>query len=46
MNNEMISYIQHKKGLSYYYDKRKVLDDGVSNVPQKIEKKDFQKIKK
>jgi hypothetical protein len=36
INNEMVTYIQHKKGLSYYYDKRKVLADGVSTVPLDI----------
>jgi len=36
INNEMVTYIQHKKGLSYYYDKRVVLDDGVSTVPLDI----------
>ena len=34
--NEMITYIQQKKGLSYVYDKRKVLEDGVSTVPLDI----------
>ena len=36
INNEMVTYIQHKKGLSYMYDKRKVLADGVSTVPLEI----------
>jgi hypothetical protein len=36
INNEMVTYIQHKKGLSYYYDKRIVLADGVSTVPLEI----------
>jgi hypothetical protein len=36
INNEMVTYIQHKKGLSYYYDKRVVLADGVSTVPLDI----------
>ena len=36
INNEMITYTQNKKGLSYYYDKRKVLADGVSTVPLDI----------
>ncbi len=36
INNEMVTYIQHKKGLSYYYDKRVVLADGVSSVPLDI----------
>ncbi len=33
INNEMVTYTQQKKGLSYYYDKRVVLADGVSTVP-------------
>jgi hypothetical protein len=33
INNEMITYIQHKKGLSYTYDKRVVVSDGVSTRP-------------
>ena len=36
INNEMVTYIQQKKGLSYVYDKRKVLADGVSTVPLDI----------
>jgi hypothetical protein len=36
VNNEMVTYIQHKKGLSYYYDKRCVLEDCVSTVPLDI----------
>ena len=36
INNEMVTYIQHKKGISYYYDKRVVLADGVSTVPLEI----------
>jgi len=36
INNFMITYIQHKKGLSYYYDKRQVLPDGVSTIPLNI----------
>jgi hypothetical protein len=36
INNEMITYVQHKKGLSYMYDKRKVLADGVTTIPLDI----------
>jgi hypothetical protein len=36
VNNEMVTYIQQKRGLSYYYDKRRVLEDGVSTVPLDI----------
>jgi hypothetical protein len=36
INNFMVTYIQHKKGLSYYYDKRVVLSDGVSTAPLEI----------
>lgn len=36
IDNEMITYTQNKKGLSYYYDKRKVLADGVSTIPLDI----------
>jgi hypothetical protein len=36
VNNEMVTYIQQKKGLSYYYDKRRVLEDGVSTAPLDI----------
>ncbi len=36
INNEMVTYIQQKKGLSYIYDKRKVLADGVSTMPLDI----------
>jgi hypothetical protein len=36
VNNEMVTYIQQKKGLSYVYDKRKVLADGVSTAPLDI----------
>jgi hypothetical protein len=32
----MITYEQIKTGLSYYYDKRRVLDDGISTVPLNI----------
>ena len=33
IDNSMITYIQQKKGLSYYYDKRQVLEDGITTVP-------------
>lgn len=36
IKNEMVTYIQQKRGLSYYYDKRVVLADGVSTVPLDI----------
>ena len=36
INNFMVTYIQQKRGLSYYYDKRVVLADGVSTVPLDI----------
>ena len=36
VNNFMVTYIQQKKGLSYIYDKRKVLADGVSTAPLDI----------
>ena len=36
INNFMVTYIQQKRGLSYYYDKRVVLSDGVSTVPLEI----------
>ena len=32
-NNGICTYIQEKKGLCYFYCKRKILDDGVSTVP-------------
>lgn len=31
-NNEMVTYAMTKEGLSYFYCKRKVLDDGVSTT--------------
>ena len=36
IDNSMITYIQQKKGLSYVYDKRRVLEDGVTTVPLDI----------
>jgi hypothetical protein len=36
VENQMVTYIQQKRGLSYYYDKRRVLEDGVSTVPLDI----------
>jgi hypothetical protein len=36
VNNEMVTYIQQKRGLSYIYDKRRVLADGVSTAPLDI----------
>jgi len=32
VNNKMYSYEQQKRGFSSYYDKRKVLDDGISTT--------------
>ena len=31
-NNEMVTYAMTKEGLSYFYCKRKVLDDGMSTT--------------
>ena len=36
IDNHMITYTQEKKGMSYYYDKRVVLSDGVSTLPLPI----------
>jgi hypothetical protein len=36
IDNYMITYTQEKKGLSYVYDKRIVLSDGVSTLPLPI----------
>jgi hypothetical protein len=33
IDNHMITYTQEKKGMSYYYDKRIVLSDGVRTLP-------------
>ena len=35
-NNTIFTYKQHRKGFSYFYCKRKVLDDGVSTEPLDI----------
>lgn len=32
-NRNMYTYEQHRNGLSYFYAKRKVLDDGVHTIP-------------
>ena len=36
MNNKMCTYIQVKNAFSYFYPKRKVLEDGVSTIPLDI----------
>jgi hypothetical protein len=36
VQNEMITYTQIKKALSYYYDKRQIMSDGVSTLPLPI----------
>ena len=36
VNNDMITYTQQKKGLTYSYFKRVVLKDGVSTLPLPI----------
>ena len=36
MNNRLYSYLQSKTGLSYFYDKRKVCDDGILTQPLDI----------
>ena len=33
MNNSMMTYSLQKKGLAYFYPKRKVLEDGIRTVP-------------
>ena len=33
LNNQMFTYVQEKNALTYFYPKRKVLEDGVSTVP-------------
>ena len=33
INNSMMTYSLQKKGLAYFYPKRKVMDDGVSTIP-------------
>ena len=32
VENRMMSYTQEKAGLTYFYIKRKVLDDGITTV--------------
>ncbi len=36
VDNKVYTYEQYKTGLSYFYPKRKVLDDGVSTEPLDI----------
>ena len=36
-NNTMYTYQQFRNGLSYYYIKRQVLDDGLSTKPSDVE---------
>jgi hypothetical protein len=36
IDNYMVTYTQEKKALSYYYDKRVILSDGVSTLPLPI----------
>ena len=36
MNNKMCTYVQVKNAFSYFYPKRKVLEDGVSTIPLDI----------
>ena len=36
INNKMFTYIQDRVGFSYFYPKRKVLEDGISTVPLDI----------
>jgi hypothetical protein len=36
IDNHMITYIQEKKGLSYYYDKRVVCSNGIDTLPLPI----------
>ena len=36
VQNEMITYTQTKKGMSYYYDKRQVMSNGVDTLPLPI----------
>ena len=31
--NKVLTYAQHRTGFSYFYPKRKVLEDGVSTIP-------------
>ncbi len=36
VNNRVLTYSQHRSGFSYFYAKRKVLEDGISTVPLSI----------
>ena len=36
LNNTMCTYVQVKNAFSYFYPKRKVLEDGVSTIPLDI----------
>jgi hypothetical protein len=36
VNGSMNTYEQQKKGLSYIYNKRILLDDGISTIPLNI----------
>ena len=36
MNNTMCTYVQVKNAFSYFYPKRKVLEDGVATIPLDI----------
>ena len=36
VNNSMVTYSLRKKGLAYFYPKRRVLDDGISTLPLDI----------
>lgn len=36
VNNQIYTYLQERAGFSYFYPKRKVLDDGISTVPLDI----------
>ena len=33
VDNKVLTYTQHRTGFSYFYPKRKVLEDGVSTIP-------------
>ena len=35
-NNAIFTYTQEKRGFSYFYCKRKVLDDGIHTIPLDI----------
>ena len=36
VDNKVLTYAQHRTGFSYFYSKRKVLEDGVSTIPLDI----------